>query len=735
MKKNIYKNCHCEGAAKRARLRAKARHGRASLIADEAISLNKGLPAGKAGIATLVHQLADSLAMTFRGQMLVELLLAIGLSAIIFPALLTGFIASREAKPQQKQRMLATTLIKETEQAVTSARDMGWASIATFSAEPLHPVISGGRWALVPGAETINGLTRQIVISDVYRDANGAITTSGGTLDPSTKKITSTASWSQPFASSLNSDLYLTRTENVTQTQTTQAHFNAGTKTDLIIEATTDTGIPDDGQIQLATGHGDWCNPSAYLVDTLSLPKPGKAIYAVPGSTDGSPDSAYLGTGDGTFGVSFANISITDAQPPASPEASIIGTYSSSDTTNAVFVNNGYAFLATNATTNQVKIIRLSDNSLYSTIDLGSNLSANGIYVAYDVLYVTSGKNIYTYDVNNIASITQLPTSGIWCGLFGWLCNATTQAEQVVAVGTKVYVTVSHSRLGLQVFSIGIGGVLSRWSVGQLTWSAQAKGLAVNNSGDRTYVAFESTAPPSGFYIINTSQAGRWCILGFCYSPHVGTDYDANGLTPEGMTLATENVALLVGTGGTEQYQVINNLIADNPTRCGGMVITNGANGVAAVSQQDSDVYSYLISGASADQFMIFEGGNGGSSATTGSFESTTIDASYSAAFNRFVANVSQPTGTSVQMQVAVAQAPPPYTSCDGATYTFVGPNGSSGDFFTPNGSTISAQIPLGSYVPSYQNPARCFRYKTVLSTTNTSLTPYFYDVTINYSQ
>ena len=678
-----------------------------------------------------------------KGQMLVELLLAIGLSAIIFPALLTGFIASREAKPQQKQRMLATTLIKETEQAATSARDISWESIATFSAVPLHPVIYNGGWHLATGAETINNMTRQIVISDVYRDANGAITTSGGNLDPSTKKITSTVSWTQPFTASLNSVIYLTHTNNITQTQTTQTDFDAGTKTDVTVEATTDTGIPDDGQVQLTTGHGDWCNPSSYIVDTLTLPKPGNAIAAFPGITDGSPDSVYLGSGDGAAGVSFANISVTDAQPLASPEASIVGTYSSSDTTNAIYVNNGYAFLATNATTNQVKIIRLSDNSLYRTINLGSNLPANGIYIASNVLYVTSAKNIYTYDVSNIDSITQLPTAAIWCGLFNAACNASTRTQHVVAVGTKAYVTISNSLIGLQVFSIGVGGALSNWSNGQIDWGSagwawnqQAKGLAVNNTGDRAYIAFESTTQPNGFYIINTgSRSCPWWLFGKCLSYHVGTDYNANGLTPKGMTLATSDIAIIVGSGGSQQYQVINNLTADNPTYCGGMQVTNGTNGVATVSQVDSDVYSYLISGVGQNQFMIIEGGSGGASATTGSFESSTIDASSSAVFNRFTASVYQPTGTSIQMQVAVAQAPPPYTSCDGATYTFVGPNGDSGAYFTPNGASISGQIPIGSYVPSYQNSARCFRYKTNLSTTNTSFTPRLYDVIINYTQ
>lgn len=653
-----------------------------------------------------------------KGQMLVELLLVVGLSAIIFPALLTGFIASREGKPQQKQRMQAVILLRETEQAIASIRDMGWASFATFSATPVHPLVSAGKWALAPGIETINGLTRQSIISDVYRDINGNIASSGGILDPSTKKISNIISWSQPHASSINSIMYLTRTTNTIQTQTTQAEFNTGTKTDIIIEETTGTEIPDDGQIKLSTrGRGNWCNPSAYVTNKLSLPKPANAIFTIPGSAVGSPDSIYLGTGDGTPGVSFANISVTDPQPYATPEASITGTYSSSDKTNDVFIYNGYALLATNAVSNQAKIVRLSDYTLFKTINLGSNSPAKGIYVAYNVMYISSGRYIYVYDISNINNIIQLPTQFLKAGAEG---------EKIIAKGTKLYVSASSSNHGLHVFSINTGGTLSYWSTTNVNNNARAKGIALNSTGDRAYVAFDSSALPNGFYIADTSTPSN--------SPLI-TTYDANGLNPYSIALASEDIVILVGSGGTQQYQAINGISSDNPNLCGGMSVTNGATGVRTVSQQDSDVYSYLITGSASDQFMIIEGGNGGSSATNGSFESATIDASHSAVFNRLIANVNQPSGTSIQMQVAAAQAPPPYSSCDGATYTFVGPNGDAGSYFTPIGATISAQIPLGSYPPSYQNSARCFRYRAFFSTTNIMLTPYLYDVIINYSQ
>jgi hypothetical protein len=655
-----------------------------------------------------------------KGQMLIELLLTIGLLAIIFPAILTGIIASREGKPQHIQRDQAVTLLKETEQAVRSVRDMGWTNIATFSATPLHPVISSSHWALVTGSETIDTLTRQIIISDVYRDTDGKITESGGTIDPSIKKITTTISWNSPFSSSINSSLYLSRTTNATQSQTTQTDFNAGTKDSVIVEATSGTSIPDNGQIKLATGSGNWCNPLNDTNTTLTLPKSANSIVAFPGAAPGSPDKVYLGTGNGLAGASLTNINISDTNPPV---PAIAGTYSSTDTTNAIYENNGYAFLATNATTNQVKIIQLSNNTLFATINLGSNSPANGIYVDNSVLYVTSSDKIYIYNVSNINNIQQLPTTRLQAGGKG---------EQIVVSGTKLYVSVSNSNLILQVFSINTGGGLADWSIskfshGSIPGPATAKGLTVNNALNRAYVAFSNASVPNGFYIFDTSQKGN--------SPNFDPPYNANGMSPKNITLATSDIAILVGTGGTEQYQVIKGLSTDNPVHCGGMTVTGGATGVATVNQQDSDVYSYLISGAEQDQFIIIEGGAGGSSGTTGSFESSTMNVNSSSAFNNFTANITKPAGTNIQMQVAVAQAPPPGTSCDGATYTFVGPNGNTSQYFTPNGSTITGQIPFGSFSPSYQNPAQCFRYRAYFSTDDSSITPYLNDITVNYSQ
>ena len=48
-----------------------------------------------------------------KGQMLIEIMVALAISALFLPALLTGIVASQEGGAQQKLRFNATALLKE----------------------------------------------------------------------------------------------------------------------------------------------------------------------------------------------------------------------------------------------------------------------------------------------------------------------------------------------------------------------------------------------------------------------------------------------------------------------------------------------------------------------------------------------------------------------------------------------------------------------------------------------
>jgi len=662
---------------------------------------------------------------TTRGQTLIELVLVMGLAAIMLPALMTGLIASRNGKPQQSQRMQGVTVLKETEAAVRNIRSSNWAAISSLTTNtPYHTALSSSQWTLIAGAYTdSNGITQTIVASDVKRDTNGAIVQSGGTLDPSTKKITTTISWTKPIVSSISSDMYIANTKNASKTQTTNTDFNAGTHSSTIV--TNSAG----GEVTLdpSVGAADWCRPQDSIVETLTLPKKGNSISAP------AVGSAYIATGDGTAGASFVNVGIAYPTPPASPSASVVATYNGNYQTNAVYSDGTYAYLAINGTTKQVRILNIATQPYteVGTISV-TGTNANGVYVSGKYAYVTSDDKIYKVDVTT-KSGSHTPSISKQMNL-EWF-EPTVTAKQVVVTNNHVFVTVQGALAGLQVFKTSD---LTLTGVAQPSYKVSPQGLYVNTVGTRAYVAFSggTGAYGRGFFIVNTYEPESLWFFVF-YLHYVVGSYNTGTTDPRGMAIAppaNSNRALIGGLGGTE-YQVINIANEGNPTYCGGLDIPAGVTGVTGALDQYANAYSFLLTGEVNDQFKMIKGGAGGGGggyAATGTFESSTIDATSSAVFNRFTANVNQPANTTIKMQVGVATIGGSGT-CTDAQFTYVGPNGATSTYFTPNGNAIAGAIPVETLAPFYQNPAQCFRYK-VYFTNTASATPTLYDVTVNYS-
>jgi hypothetical protein len=99
---------------------------------------------------------------------------------------------------------------------------------------------------------------------------------------------------------------------------------------------------------------------------------------------------------------------------------------------------------------------------------------------------------------------------------------------------------------------------------------------------------------------------------------------------------------------------------------------------------------------------------------TSGTFESDSFDAGASAVFNALSFTASQPSGTTIRLQIA--------TNTDNSTWNYVGPDGTNGSYFTADGA-----IPLNTV------DGRYIRYKAFL-TGDGSATPTLSDITITYS-
>jgi type II secretory pathway pseudopilin PulG len=253
------------------------------------------------------------------GQLLIELLLAVALLALITPPLIAGLIDSNQSDVRNQERQYATAQLQEMTEAARAVRARGWQYVATPGT--YHPVIQGTDWSLASGSGTLNGVTTSLVINNVSRDAAGAIVTTGGTNDPSTKRVTISVSYGVYGANTLTKELLLTRyLDNELLTDTTQAQFAQGTPTGSTVTNTA------GGEVILSVGgRGNWCLPNQNIVAQYDLPQDGKAavVRAIQGKVFTGTDYGYDGK--------FVELGINQADPPQFNLEGIMNGYDTND--------------------------------------------------------------------------------------------------------------------------------------------------------------------------------------------------------------------------------------------------------------------------------------------------------------------------------------------------------------------------------------------------------------------
>ena len=644
------------------------------------------------------------------GQSLVELLVAIGLSTLLLPALLTGLAATRGGRAQQDQRLVAVAYLKQTNEAVRSITQRSFSNIATNGT--YYPVISNGRFVLSSGIQSINDYTISVVISDAYRNSNGDLVTIGGSVDPSTKKIVSTVSWTTPIVSSVTNTSYFTRYKNIAHTETTVADFTPGATN----SATTGISISNSngGEIVLSAGSGggDWCSPELTLA-SQDLPKNGvaNAISAIEGQIS-------AGTGENASGVSFASVDVATNYPPAPTPGPTFDGYK----TNGVFGEENYAFLATDNNAKEIVIIDLNNivNGKYQEVgyfDAPGNGDGNSIATSGNWGYMTSGNKFYIFDLSSKSgSRAKVNTSDLTLSGTG---------VRIQVIGSFAYVATSATTNQLQI--IDISNPQSPSIVGQTTVDGlDGKDVVVNSSGTRAYLVTGASSTQREFFIIDTQNKNSPTLVS-------GGAYDTSGMNPKGVTVVTGNKAIVVGTGGTNQYQVVNINNESAPVNCGNRAVASGINGVSSVLQSNGYAYSYIITGDSTSELKIILGGAGSGSgySSSGVFESGTFDAGSEAAWNKMSLTYATPQNTTLQFRLAIKDAVS--NSCSAVNFSdgdFVGADGQSSSYFPASGD----KIPFDNDGTSYENPGRCARYRAYLNTSDSTQTPVIYDVSLNYS-
>jgi prepilin-type N-terminal cleavage/methylation domain-containing protein len=132
-----------------------------------------------------------------KGLTLVEVMIA---SAIILTAVVTLLGVHNlylKVAFSNSNAVKAAYLAEEGLEAMRFLRDLSWSThLAPLAIGTEYGVVlSVSAWQVNPANKYVENFERTVSIALVYRDANGDIVASGGTLDPDTLLVTSSVAW------------------------------------------------------------------------------------------------------------------------------------------------------------------------------------------------------------------------------------------------------------------------------------------------------------------------------------------------------------------------------------------------------------------------------------------------------------------------------------------------------------------------------------------------------------
>jgi type II secretory pathway pseudopilin PulG len=647
-----------------------------------------------------------------KGYSIIEILVAIGVIGFVITAAVGVFSVTREASRIAELKLEASYYLTEYMEYTRNIRRADWDNLTNGRYVFVN---SNGSVSLAPTStgETVNGFTRYVELSDVYRDSSGNLLDSPGLTDPSSKYITVAVSWQGIKSGTLSHRIMLTRyLDSLSWVDTTYAEFNQG--------QTSGTAVVNNngGEVVLgAGGGGNWCEPNLSIA-ALDLPKNGvaQAVTAIEGR-------AFAGTGENASGESFVNIGIGNTHPPTATILGVMNGYK----TNDVFGETDYGYIATDTNAKEISIIQLS-TSPYSEVgyfNADGVQDATSVYISGNVGFMTQGTNFRAFDLNPQPSDPSGRT-----GSRSQLASATLtgMGNAVVVQNGYAYVATTGTDK-LEIFDVsslndpGVTDVMTK--VGWARPVSQgAEDVVVNSSGTRVYLVTTNSTSQREFFIINTEiKSGL--------RPEVGS-YDTSPMSPNAVEIVPGARAIVVGQGGTE-YQVINITNEGSPVACGtGLNIDTGIFDSASILESDNDAYSYIVTGDASAELKIIEGGPGGAYAVSGEFESRTFDPGFnSTAYNRIDVTADLPIQSSIRYQVAIVDPGVSGTCSDAdfSDFNFIGSDGTAATFFTGD-----AVLPFSDDGVGYENPAQCFRYRAYLETTDYANSPTLNDFTVLYS-
>lgn len=151
-----------------------------------------------------------------KGSGMVEILIASAIMVTVVISVVGVYHSLTRISLQNTENIQGAFLMEEGVEAVRVMRDNAWSNIASSTVgTPYYFRWQSGTWRATTSPQVVDVFYRTVVFSNVNRDTNFNIVTSGGTLDTGTKKATISVSWpSRTGTTTKSTDMYIFKSFN-----------------------------------------------------------------------------------------------------------------------------------------------------------------------------------------------------------------------------------------------------------------------------------------------------------------------------------------------------------------------------------------------------------------------------------------------------------------------------------------------------------------------------------------
>lgn len=366
-----------------------------------------------------------------------------------------------------------------------------------------------------------------------------------------------------------------------------------------------------------------------------------------------------------------------------------------------------------NATKGQGTIVNLSTLQQIGSLDINSSADGQSIYVLNNIAYLTASDGfLYAFNINsrngshNFILTSKIALAGV--GKRVVVANVGIKTYAYIATASK---TTQFQIIDVTNITTTAPSVAASINVSNVANNQQGVDVYIDSTSLRAYLVINASGTKSDFFTINVdpSSINYKQILNFYTT--------TNSMDPTGVVFVSGNKAIIVGTGGTRNYQVIDVSVENVPAQAvstslcqpGWLATSYNIYGIATLFSHALRTYSYILTDDSGNEFKVIEGGTGGGGGSgNGITVSTTFDALHNVAFNYFTGTVDPDLSYKVDIEQAIGNVCPT----------------------TFNNYVTTTTGPLALPGTSYTNPGQCMSYEVI----NSGTTAKAYTVTFNYS-